>query len=57
MQGDQQGWKSWNSWKSWNIGFFEKLAGKAGKYITLPEVKAGKPGNFHPFSVFLLLKN
>ena len=26
------------------IGFFEKLAGKAGKYIPLLEVKAGKAG-------------
>ena len=26
------------------IGFFEKLAGKAGKYIPLPEVNAGKAG-------------
>ena len=26
------------------IGFFKNLAGKAGKYIPLPEVKAGKAG-------------
>ena len=43
--------------KAGNIGFFENLAGTAGNYIPLPEVKAGKANTFFiPSQFFFCIK-